>query len=343
MTTETTDLHISDFDFDLPEAHIAKRPPEHREDARLLDVVTQQGTQPGKTEFHDRTIKELPTLVQPGDIWVINDTKVIPARLFGQKITGGQIEILLLEPAGEDHQWFAWGKSNKPLKAGTQIHFSEHFSAEVLSREGKTLRLKLIADDVGQAIESHGHMPLPPYIDRPDSEADQQRYQTVFAEHKGAVAAPTAGLHLTPALMQSMEQAGARFVRVTLHVGPGTFQPVQVDHVRDHQMHEEAYIISEAAAVTINQAKAAGQRRRHHQSAYTRSRQSGRKHPRRSRKNRYLYLSGLPVSNGRRPADQLPPAPLHPADARLRTGRQRASHAGLSARYRTKLSILFLR
>ena len=260
MTTETTDLHISDFDFDLPEAHIAKRPPEHREDARLLDVVTQQGTQPGKTEFHDRTIKELPTLVQPGDIWVINDAKVIPARLFGQKITGGQIEILLLEPAGEDHQWFAWGKSNKPLKAGTQIHFSEHFSAEVLSREGKTLRLKLIADDVGQAIESHGHMPLPPYIDRPDSEADQQRYQTVFAEHKGAVAAPTAGLHLTPALMQSMEQAGARFVRVTLHVGPGTFQPVQVDHVRDHQMHEEAYIISEAAAVTINQAKAAGQR-----------------------------------------------------------------------------------
>lgn len=244
---------ISDFDFDLPDRLIAKRPPEQRDGARLLDVEN------GET-LHDRLITDLPKLVQPGDVWVVNDTKVIPARLMGQKPSGGNVEILLLEPAGDNNQWYAWGKANKPIKPGTRIDFSANFSAEVLAREGKTLHLQLIANNVGEAIQTHGHMPLPPYIDRPDSEEDKARYQTVFAQHDGAVAAPTAGLHLTPELMEQMQQAGATFVHVTLHVGPGTFQPVQVEDISDHQMHEEAYIISDKAATTINQAKAEGRR-----------------------------------------------------------------------------------
>jgi len=133
----------------------------------------------------DRRIRNLPDLVQTGDIWVLNDTKVIPARLVGQKESGGKAEILLLEPAGTVDVWHAWGKANKPLKPGTVIMFSGAFYAEVLERKGKNIEVRLIADDVSSAIETHGHMPLPPYINRPDSEADKSRYQTVFARHSG--------------------------------------------------------------------------------------------------------------------------------------------------------------
>jgi len=244
-------MQVSDFDFELPEHLIAKAPLEQRDGAKLLHL---------DTSITDKTILDLPSLVQAGDVWVVNDTKVIPARLMGKKTSGGKVEVLLLEPLGQDNVWSAWGKSNKPLSVGTVVHFSGSFSGEILKRDGKNIEIKLIADDVGAAIESHGHMPLPPYINRPDSEEDKQRYQTVFAEHKGAVAAPTAGLHLTPELMKKMEEQGATFIHVTLHVGPGTFQPIQVDNTNDHIMHEEAYIISKQAADTINQAKQAGHR-----------------------------------------------------------------------------------
>jgi len=247
---------VSDFDFELPESLIAKAPLPHRDGAKLLCLE--------KDSFTDSQISHLPELVQAGDIWVINDTKVIPARLMGQKPSGGKVEILLLEPLNEDHVWSAWGKANKPLQVGTAVEISETFFADVLNRDGKNIEVRLRSthpnQDVGQAIEANGHMPLPPYINRPDSEEDKKRYQTVFAEHKGAVAAPTAGLHFTPELMQAMEKAGAIFVHVTLHVGPGTFQPVQVESLADHRMHEEAYIISEQAASAINQAKQAGKR-----------------------------------------------------------------------------------
>ncbi len=245
-------MHVSDFDFELPEALIAKQPLKKRDASRLLSI--------SENTFDDLHIPDLVSLVQEGDVWVINDTKVIPARLMGKKKSGGKVEVLLLEPLSDDHVWQAWGKSNKPLKEGMLILFADGFSGEVLSRDGKNIEIRLIADDVGHAIEQHGHMPLPPYINRPDSEEDKQRYQTVFAEHQGAVAAPTAGLHLTPELMTKMEDAGATFVHVTLHVGPGTFQPIQVDNTDDHDMHEEAYIISEEAAATINQAKQSGKR-----------------------------------------------------------------------------------
>jgi len=247
---------VSDFDFELPESLIAKAPLPHRDGAKLLCLENESLT--------DSQINRLPELVQAGDIWVINDTKVIPARLVGQKPSGGKVEILLLEPLNEDHVWSAWGKANKPLQVGTVVEISETFFAEVLKRDGKNIEVRLRStnpnQDVGQAIEANGHMPLPPYINRPDSEEDKKRYQTVFAEHNGAVAAPTAGLHFTPELMQAMEEAGATFVHVTLHVGPGTFQPVQVESLADHRMHEEAYIISEDSAQDINQAKQAGKR-----------------------------------------------------------------------------------
>lgn len=245
-------MQVSDFDFTLPESLIAKQPLAKRDASRLLVLSSHT--------LQDQYIPDLVGLVQQGDIWVINDTKVIPARLIGKKESGGKVEILLLEPLGQDHIWSAWGKSNKPLSEGLIIHFSDTFSGQIIKRNGKNIEIKLMADDVGAAIESHGHMPLPPYINRPDSEEDKQRYQTVFAQHKGAVAAPTAGLHLTPELMANMENAGATFVHVTLHVGPGTFQPIQVDNTDDHIMHEEAYIISQQASDTINQAKQAGKR-----------------------------------------------------------------------------------
>jgi S-adenosylmethionine:tRNA ribosyltransferase-isomerase len=244
-------MRVSDFDYQLPEPLIAKQPLAEREGSRLL-VLGEQ--------LEDRMIRDLSQLVQPGDVWVINDTRVIPARLLGHKDSGGQVEILLLEPADEPDVWFAWGKANKPLKPGTQVHFTSAFTAEVLERDGKQVKVRLQAPDVAAAIEACGHMPLPPYIDRPDSEEDKQRYQTVFARHAGAVAAPTAGLHLSHALMVAMREAGAEFAHVTLHVGPGTFQPVQVENTEDHPMHEEAYIVPQEAADQINAARTEGRR-----------------------------------------------------------------------------------
>jgi len=247
-------MQVSDFDFDLPERLIAKQPLQQRDASRLLCLSDSDDT------MIDRKISDLTDLVQPGDVWVLNDTKVIPARLIGKKASGGKVEVLLLEPTDTSNVWLAWGKCNKPLKPDTIIHFTDDFTGQVLRRDGKQIEVLLIADDVGLAIEAHGHMPLPPYINRPDTAADKARYQTVFARHSGAVAAPTAGLHLTTALMQAMQQAGAEFAHVTLHVGPGTFQPVQVEHLHQHVMHEEAYIVPPATAELINAAKAGGRR-----------------------------------------------------------------------------------
>jgi S-adenosylmethionine:tRNA ribosyltransferase-isomerase len=249
-------MRICDFNYDLPEQLIAKRPLERRDASRLLCL-------PEKCESDqliDRFIRDLPQLVQPGDVWVINDTRVIPARLMGRKPSGGKVEILLLEPTGEQHVWLAWGKANKPLKPGTVIEIAKGFTVQVLSRSGKEIEVSLQADDVAAAIETFGHIPLPPYINRPDTDEDKARYQTVFAEHAGAVAAPTAGLHLSTELMAAMQAAGAQFAPLTLHVGPGTFQPVQVDHLEEHVMHEEAYFVPQKTAILVNQAKAEGRR-----------------------------------------------------------------------------------
>ena len=248
-------MHTADFDFDLPEALIAKRPLDRRDASRLLCLPDALDAPP-----IDMLIRDLPKLVRPGDLWVINDTKVIPARLLGVKPGGGKVEILLLEPAAEVDVWHAWGRSNRPLKEGARVEIAEGFAAVVLARQGRDIRVRLEAPDVAAAIRAHGHMPLPPYIDRPDSEEDKQRYQTVFAREEGAVAAPTAGLHLTGELMAAMQQAGASFAPVTLHVGPGTFQPVEVDEIDRHRMHEEAYLVPEETADLVNRARAEGRR-----------------------------------------------------------------------------------
>lgn len=247
-------MRVSDYDFDLPEQSIASQPLQQRDASRLLCLNG------GDDGYRDAHILDLPQLVEPGDIWVINDTKVIPARLVGYKASGGKAEILLLEPTEKADIWRAWGKSNKPLKVGATVYFSDSFMATIMAREGKEVLVHLQADDVAAAIDAHGHMPLPPYIARPDSEEDKQRYQTVFARHAGAVAAPTAGLHLTTALMAAMQAAGAEFVHVTLHVGPGTFQPVQVEDVAEHVMHEEAYIVPAETAAAVNRARQDGRR-----------------------------------------------------------------------------------
>jgi len=260
-------VQLSDFDYKLPPELIARRPLPGRDAARLLLPAAVQAN--GTYKKHDSTdssiradasIRDLVALVQPGDVWVINDTRVIPARLLGHKESGGKVELLLLEHTGESDIWLAWGKANKALKTGEKIVIAEGFSAEILHRDGKQVAVRLIADDVAAAIEAHGHMPLPPYIDRPDCDDDKNRYQTVFAKHSGAVAAPTAGLHLSTELMTAMQAAGATFAHVTLHVGPGTFQPVQVEDIADHRMHEEAYIVSPEAAKQVNSAHREGRR-----------------------------------------------------------------------------------
>lgn len=246
-------MRLSDFDFDLPEQLIAKQPLPDRDAARLLHL-------PAGGEMADMTIRDLPRMVRPGDIWVLNDTRVLPARLLGHKDSGGSVEILLIEPLEGAHLWLAWGRSNKPLKPGTSIRFADDFSGEIVAREGREVQIRLHAEDVSAAIDVHGHMPLPPYITRPDTEADRERYQTVFARHAGAVAAPTAGLHLTPALLAALEEAGATLAYVTLHVGAGTFQPVQVDRIEDHRMHAERYVVPEHTADLVNAARGEGRR-----------------------------------------------------------------------------------
>ncbi len=245
-------MRLIDFDYDLPKHLIAQHPPNQRDASRLLHVLDDG--------FADRMIRDLPRLVRPGDVWVINDTRVIPSRLLGQKKSGGKVELLLLEPTGEDDVWLAWGKTGKSLKPGAVVEIADGFSAEVLARDGKEVQVHLRANDVAAAIEQYGHMPLPPYIDRPDAGEDKARYQTVFAENPGAVAAPTAGLHLTPKLMSAMERAGAEFAHVTLHVGPGTFQPVQAERTADHVMHKEAYVVTPKTAEAVNRAKCEGRR-----------------------------------------------------------------------------------
>jgi S-adenosylmethionine:tRNA ribosyltransferase-isomerase len=208
----------------------------------------------------DRMIRELPSLVRPGDVCVLNDTRVIPARLLGSKPSGGRVELLLLEADDGPDVWLAWGRANKPLRAGERIDIADGFSAQVLGREGKQVRVRLLAPDVPAAIEAHGHMPLPPYIQRADATADRERYQTVFAASPGAVAAPTAGLHLTEALMQAMQAAGGRFAHLTLHVGPGTFQPVQTEHIEEHRMHSEVFEVPRRTADLVNAARRKGRR-----------------------------------------------------------------------------------
>jgi S-adenosylmethionine:tRNA ribosyltransferase-isomerase len=244
----------SDFHFDLPKALIAQAPLPERASSRLLL------TPPEPAPFEDRHIRDLPGLLRPGDLLVFNDTRVMPARLFGRKTTGGHVEILIerLSPGNEAHAQIGAGRAPK---IGGRILLDAGGSAHVLSREGEFYHLRF---DVEGTLESWllhaGQLPLPPYIRRNPDAGDADRYQTVFAKTLGAVAAPTAGLHFDEALLEALAARGVGFGYVTLHVGAGTFQPVRADDLRDHRMHEEWLNVDAELVAKIQETRQTGGR-----------------------------------------------------------------------------------
>jgi len=226
-------MHLSDFHYELPEHLIAQAPLAERTQSRLLQLA------PGG-QIADRQFSDIVDFIQPGDLLVLNNTRVIPARLFGQKDTGGKVEVLV-ERLLDEHSLLAHVRASKSPKAGSLIQIADDVSFKMLGREGDLFHLSLSDSSASllDVLEAHGHMPLPPYITREDGEDDRQRYQTVFAERPGAVAAPTAGLHFDNATLIAIKDKGAELAYVTLHVGAGTFQPVRVENINDHVMHPE--------------------------------------------------------------------------------------------------------
>lgn len=255
-------MKLSDFDFDLPDDLIATRPARPKTSAKLL--VAEAG------DIRDFTVADLPKMLRKGDRLVLNDTKVIPARLTGKRtrngdagLTSAKIEVTLLDPKA-DGTWTSLLKPLRKIKDGEVIVFSDDLSATLLSRGGgqATLEFNLTGDDFDAALAQVGAMPLPPYIaaKRPADDADKVDYQTHWAKYSGAVAAPTASLHFDGPLLDQLAQIGVTFTHVTLHVGAGTFLPVKVDDVNDHKMHAEWGQVTEQAASEINATKAAGGR-----------------------------------------------------------------------------------
>jgi S-adenosylmethionine:tRNA ribosyltransferase-isomerase len=240
-----------DFDYDLPEESIAQEPAP-RGESRLL-VLDAEGPD------RHRRVADLPRLLRAGDLLVLNDTRVIPARLFGQREGGGggRMEVLLIEKAG-DVEWEALVRPGRRAKPGTVLRFGE-LSAEVIEKREDRYRLRF-SEPVEPHLDRLGHVPLPPYIRRPDREADRERYQTVYARNPGAVAAPTAGLHFTEAILEETAAAGIDVARVTLHVGIGTFRPVSAERVEDHRMDRERYEVGEETAEAIRRTRASGGR-----------------------------------------------------------------------------------
>jgi S-adenosylmethionine:tRNA ribosyltransferase-isomerase len=260
---EANPMLVADFDFELPPALIAGRPVVPREAARLL-------LHAGGIDPRALTVADLPGLLQPNDLLVFNDTRVIPARLYGRRERDSaqvghevRVEALLLKPIGE-RRWTAMAKPAKRLKPGDRVRFDGGLVAEALGREDDQIVLRFDRDDgeVLTALETAGAMPLPPYIvaQRKADAQDRTDYQTVFAEKTGAIAAPTAGLHFTPALIEALKASGIGFARVTLHVGAGTFLPVKVDRVEDHKMHAEWGEVTDETVATIRAAKQKGGR-----------------------------------------------------------------------------------
>jgi S-adenosylmethionine:tRNA ribosyltransferase-isomerase len=247
-------MRVDDFDFELPRALIADHPASPRDSARLLQVK--------RSGLADRLVRDLPDLLLPGDLLVVNDTRVIPARLRG-RIGAGSIEVTLHKRI-DGSTWFAFARPGKKLKPGTVIDFPGGLTAETTEKyEGGevALRFNRAGDALLAELEQHGEMPLPPYIKRAHDEAsDRTDYQTIFAREAGAVAAPTAGLHFTPDLIARLEARGIKRAQVTLHVGAGTFLPVKVDDTDDHRMHSEWGSISAATVGAFAETRAKGGR-----------------------------------------------------------------------------------
>jgi S-adenosylmethionine:tRNA ribosyltransferase-isomerase len=244
----------SDFYFDLPEELIAHYPPEKRTDSRLLCISRETG------DVSHRQFTDFPALLNPGDLLVFNNTRVIPARLFGQKESGGKVEVLL-ERVMAENQILAQVRASKTPKTGSTIIFTADAKAELLGREGEFFILAFPETvDLMQLLDEIGHMPLPPYIKREDELLDKERYQTVYGEKQGAVAAPTAGLHFDEALLAEIEAKGIETAKVTLHVGAGTFQPVRTELIEEHKMHAEYLEVDETVCAKVNACRARGGR-----------------------------------------------------------------------------------
>src|SRR5258705_456178 len=249
-------MRVDDFDFDLPRGLIARHPCEPRDAVRLLVI-------PASRRFENRQVADLPALLRPGDLLVFNDTKVIPARLVGRRGLA-TVEVTLARDAGGG-AWRAYARGARRLRPGDRIEFAADFAAEIVEKspEGEgTLRFHPEGGAFRAALARHGAMPLPPYIKRArgGDPRDRADYQTIFARTEGAVAAPTAGLHFTPALLDALAARGIEWVTVTLHVGPGTFLPVKTEDPREHRMHAEWGLVSTETAHRINAARAQGRR-----------------------------------------------------------------------------------
>ncbi|WP_047395365.1 tRNA preQ1(34) S-adenosylmethionine ribosyltransferase-isomerase QueA [Chitinibacter sp. ZOR0017] len=245
-------MQIADFDYHLPEHLIAQFPPTERGRSRLLHV--------NGTQLADHVFTELPQLLTAGDVLVFNDTKVIKARLFGEKASGGKIEALVERVLDQQHA-LAHIKASKAPKPGAILHFQGGFVAEMLERQQDLFKLKFLGElSVLEVLDASGRLPLPPYITHEPDEEDAKRYQTVYARDPGAVAAPTAGLHFTDAILDELRAKGVQVEFLTLHVGAGTFMPVRVDNIAEHTMHHERYEIPQRTQEAIRVAKASGRR-----------------------------------------------------------------------------------
>ncbi len=246
-------MKTSDFQYHLPKELIAQYPTQARTDSRLLVVDRNNG-------LADKRFPDIEQYLQAGDLLVMNNTRVIPARLFGHKSTGGQVEVLI-ERVINDHEVLAQVRASKSPKENSIINFEANIHATVTGREGSFFKLRFDSvDSVLSILTNIGHMPLPPYIERDDQQSDLERYQTVYAEQPGAVAAPTAGLHFDQDLLTRLKNKGIQTAYLTLHVGAGTFQPVRVESIEKHEMHHEWIDVPGELVEKINQTKLNGHR-----------------------------------------------------------------------------------
>jgi S-adenosylmethionine:tRNA ribosyltransferase-isomerase len=246
-------MKTSDFYFELPEALIAQRPPEYRLGSRLLVL-------PAEGELGDYRFEDLPDFLRTGDLLVLNDTRVIPARLLGNKESGGRVEVLI-ERIENDFDALAHIRASKACKPGTRLTLEDELKVEVVERSDDLFRIRLSGkESFYDVLERVGRIPLPPYIQRDADPEDRQRYQTVYAQSPGAVAAPTAGLHFDEQMLQRLEDKGIEIGRLTLHVGAGTFQPVRSEDIESHRMHSERIVVDARLASKIQQTQSRGGR-----------------------------------------------------------------------------------
>ncbi|MFH0924676.1 MAG: tRNA preQ1(34) S-adenosylmethionine ribosyltransferase-isomerase QueA [bacterium] len=248
-------MKTSDFDYDLPKTLIAYEPTSIRDNSRLMVIERSSQKILGHYNFF-----EITKFLTPGDIMVLNDTKVFKARLLGKKaISGGKVEVFLVRKLESTDSWEAIIKGNPKIDSEIIINDPD-FKIKVVGREKQKFYVKLLGEDAQGLINRYGHIPLPPYIKRQDNKSDQERYQTVYAKNIGAVAAPTAGFHFSSDLLTKIKDLGVKILYLTLHVGLGTFKPVKEEVVERHKMEEEFFVLPESVAIEINQAKQAGRR-----------------------------------------------------------------------------------